>query len=81
MKTYAFRVVIEPDDGRWHAYCPALVNKGAATWGDTQEEALKHIQEVVAMVVEELVKDGEPLPQEPPQEVQVFAEPMVAVTF
>lgn len=81
MKTYAFRVVVEPDEDRWHAYCPALVEKGAATWGHTQEEALKNIQEVVQMVVEELVKDGEALPQEPLQEVQVFAEPRVAVTL
>jgi hypothetical protein len=25
MKTYTFKVVVEPDEDRWHAYCPALV--------------------------------------------------------
>jgi len=45
VKTYLFRVVIEPDDGKWRAYCPALEEKGAATWGNTFEEALKNIQE------------------------------------
>jgi len=30
-----------------------LEQYGGATWGITQEEALKHIQEVVQMVVEE----------------------------
>ena len=32
------------------------------TWGAIREEALKHIREVVEMVVAELVEDGEPLP-------------------
>lgn len=80
MKTYLFRVVIEPDDGRWHAYCPVLEEKGAATWGYTPEEALKNIYEVVQMVVEEMLKDGESIPEEPPEEVQVLPEPCVAVT-
>ena len=53
MKTYTFRVIVEPDGDRWHAYCPALEQYGGAMWGITQEEALKHIQEVVQMVIEE----------------------------
>lgn len=81
MKTYVFKVVVEPDDGQWHAFCPALEDKGAATWGETREEALKNIQEVVQMVVEELVRDGEPLPEEPEEDVRVFPEPRVAVTI
>src|ERR1035437_4837735 len=52
MKTYNFRIVVEPDGERWHAYCPALVGQGGATWGHTQQEALKNIQEVVQMVAE-----------------------------
>jgi predicted RNase H-like HicB family nuclease len=48
MKTYTFRVIVEPDGDRWHAHCPALEQFGAATWGVTQEEALKHIQDVRA---------------------------------
>jgi len=31
MKTYTFNVVVEPDEDRWHAYCPVLVHQGAAT--------------------------------------------------
>lgn len=80
MQSYAFRVVVEPDEDRWHAYCPALEDRGAATWGESQDEALRHIREVVEMVVQELIKDGEPLPQEPLEDVQVFAEPRVLVT-
>jgi predicted RNase H-like HicB family nuclease len=79
MKTYLFRVVIEPDDGRWRAYCPAPEEKGAATWGNTFEEALKNIREVVQMVVEEMLKDGEPIPEEPSGDVKVFPEVHIAV--
>ena len=62
MKTYTFKVVVEPDEDRFHAYCPVLQQQGAATWGHTEEEALKHIHEVVRIVVEELLKDGESIP-------------------
>ena len=80
MKPYVFKVVIEPDEDRWFAYCPALREQGAATWGYTPEEALKNIQEVVQMVVEELVEDGEPIPVKPKREVMIFSNPLVAVT-
>lgn len=58
MKTYSFKVAVEPHEDRWHAYCPVLVNQGAATWGHTRHEALQHIQEVVPMVVESLIEYG-----------------------
>jgi predicted RNase H-like HicB family nuclease len=35
------------------------VGQGGATWGNTQQEALKNIQEVVQMVVESLAEHGE----------------------
>lgn len=76
MKTYVFKVVIEPDEDRWSTYCPALEHLGAATWGDSREEALRHIHEVVQMIVEELLEEGEPIPED----VQVSEEPLVAVT-
>ena len=56
MNTYCFKVVVEPDEDRWHAYCPALETYGAATWGNTEAEAFRHIQEVVQMVVDELLE-------------------------
>lgn len=80
MKTYDFKVVVEPDEDRWHAYCPALKKQGVATWGYTEKEALKNIQEVAQMVVEELIEDGEYIPEEPKDEVLVFQEPRVAIT-
>ena len=81
MKTYVFRVVVQPDEDRWAAYCPALEKYAAATWGNTREEALTHIQAVVQMVVQELAEDKEPIPEEPPEEVTVSTEPRVAVTI
>ena len=60
--TYTYRVVVEPDDDAWHAYCPALQGYGGVTWGRTRAEALRHIREVVALIVVELVEDGESLP-------------------
>ena len=55
-------MVVEPDEDAWHAYCPALQAYGAATWGTTRAEALRHIREVVALVVAELIEDGEAVP-------------------
>ena len=79
MRSYTFKVVVEPDEDRWHAYCPALEARGASTWGRTREEALKHIDQVVQLIVESMVEHGEPLPQETSEEVQVTIEPRVTV--
>lgn len=80
MKTYVFRVVVEPDEERWFAYCPILEEKGGATWGYTREEALRNIKEVIEMTIEGLIERGEPIPEEPEGEVRVLPEPLVAVT-
>src|SRR6202034_2880192 len=77
MKTYNFKVVLEPDedfDGNpagWHAYCPALERLGGSTWGENREVALKNINEVVRMIVQELIEDGQPLPEGPQDSVEV----------
>jgi predicted RNase H-like HicB family nuclease len=86
MKTYNFKVVVEPDedfDGNpsgWHAFCPALERQGASTWGATQAEALKNIDELVHTVVESMLEHGEPIPDQPADQVEVTVEPRVAVT-
>ena len=76
MTTYTFKVVVEPDEDRWRAYCPALETQGAATWGHTRAEALQHIREVLEMIVAELIEEGKPIPAN----VAVSEEPLVAVT-
>lgn len=89
MKTYSFKVVVEPDEDAlgnpaWFASCPALESMGAATSGRTREEALRRINEVVRMIVQEFVEDGKPLPEGPGDSVEVEevsqAEPRIAVT-
>ena len=51
-KTYELQVVIELDeDGKYVAYCPTL--KACYTQGDTFEEAMENIQDVVTMCLEE----------------------------
>jgi predicted RNase H-like HicB family nuclease len=75
--TYTFKIVVEPDEDRWRAYCPALEVQGAATWGWTREEALQNIREVLEMIVAELIEEGEPVPAN----AAVSEEPLVAVTL
>jgi predicted RNase H-like HicB family nuclease len=76
LTTYTFKIAIEPDEDRWRAYSPTLEHLGAATWGYTREEALRHIREVLELVVAELVEDGEPVPVD----AQASEEPLVSVT-
>ena len=69
MKNHVFKIVVEDDeheDGRpaFRAYCPALESMGAATWGDTREEAVKHIGEVLQMIADELSGEGKEIPPE-----------------
>ena len=75
MKSYLFRVVVEKDEDVWRAYVPELESRGAATWGHSKDEALRNIEEVLQMVVEDLLQEGESLPQG----VTVAHGPMVAV--
>jgi len=80
MKTYTFKVIVEPDEGGYHAYCPALRRYGAVTQGTTEEDALKNINEVVQMIVDELLEDGVELPAASDDDVEVFEGTRVAVT-
>ena len=100
MKTYAFQVVLEkdkwpdePDENAvWRAYIPALEHKGAASWGYTQKEALKNLQDAVDLLVEYLLEQGEEIdfeslladqeesPSEPSSQIQVSDVPLIAVT-
>ena len=79
MKSHAFRVVVEPDNGRWHAYCPVLEGRGAVTWGRSEREALNNIRQVVQMVVDDMVEEGEALPSEPSEDLQMSPASRVVV--
>lgn len=76
MRSYVFRVVLEPDEQAWRAYIPDLEAKGGATWGKTKEEALRNIHEVAQLVIESRIEDGEALPQG----ITEMDEPVIAVT-
>lgn len=76
VNTYIFPVVLEKADDAWHVCVPELEHKGAATWGATKEIALRNIQEVMQMIVEEMLEDGETLPDS----VQVSNHTAVAVS-
>jgi predicted RNase H-like HicB family nuclease len=76
MTSYVVQIVLEPDEDAWRAYVPDLESRGAATWGQTREEALRNIQDVAQMVIEELVEEQVPLPAS----VHVASGAVVAVT-
>jgi len=59
-KEHVFEVIIEPDENRYHAYFPSL--KGCRTWGHTEEEAYKNIQEALELYLEALIEEGDPIP-------------------
>ncbi|MCH8309942.1 MAG: hypothetical protein IIB17_05515 [Chloroflexi bacterium] len=58
MKSYVFKVGLEPDEEGWRAFYSPWEEIGASTWGLTQEEALKNIQEVLGMIVEEFAEES-----------------------
>jgi predicted RNase H-like HicB family nuclease len=60
VQRYVFPVVIERDGDGYYAVCPAL--QGCYTQGDTYEEALKNIEEVIQLHVEDRLANGEPVP-------------------
>ena len=65
MKTYIFRVVVEPDEDRYYAEIPTLPD--CHSWGYTYEEALKNIKEAAELCLETMIEDGEAIPEEDPQ--------------
>ena len=74
MKTYSVRIQLqEEDDGRWSVWAVDL--PGCATWGHTQQEALRYIQEAVEGYIETLIKNGLPIPPG----VQAADEPLITV--
>ena len=100
MKTYTFQVVIEEDewlderikDPVWRAYIPELVHQGASSWGYTQKEALKNLQDAVDLLIESLLEHGEEhllesiiqhekeSASEPYSRIRVSNVPLIAIT-
>lgn len=60
---YEYTVLLEPDeDGGYTVTVPAL--PGVATEGDTLQEALAMARDAIALYLEDLAADGEPIPIE-----------------
>ncbi len=81
MKTYNFMVVIEPDEDRWFAYCPALEDRGGATWGYTKDEARANIYEVLEMTLASMIDHGEPIPEAHVPGHNAAEESFIAITI
>ncbi len=58
--TFKILIVVEPDEGEFHAYCPAL--KGLHTCGATEEEAMDNAADAAIAYLESLIKHGDPIP-------------------
>ena len=58
--TFKIQVIVEPDEGEYHAYCPAL--KGLHTGGTTAEEAYSNAIDAAIAYIETLIEDGIPIP-------------------
>jgi predicted RNase H-like HicB family nuclease len=62
MKTYQFTVIIEPDEGAYHAFVPAL--PGCHTYGTTLDEARVNIAQAMELQIKSMQENGEPIPVE-----------------
>ena len=57
---FAVQIIVEPDEGGFYAYCPAL--KGLHVGGDTEEEALQNARDATIAYLHSLIRHGEPIP-------------------
>lgn len=62
MKIYDFNVLLEPDEesGGYIVSCPSL--PGCYSQGDTIAEALDNIRETILLCLEDMLAQGEPIP-------------------
>ncbi|MEA2054340.1 MAG: type II toxin-antitoxin system HicB family antitoxin [Candidatus Thermoplasmatota archaeon] len=82
MKTYTFKAIVEKDEGKWVSYVPELKDKGGASWGRTKEEALKNLEEVIRLVLEDMAecKELEPLEKDLKKKgVIISSKPLISV--
>ncbi len=63
MKTYTYRIIIEPDENNtFHAYVPAL--SGCHSWGETIDQTRQNIRDALEAYLRSLEADGEDIPQD-----------------
>ncbi len=70
MNKYRIQVLIEEDeDGKYIASCPSL--QGCYTQGDTIEEAMENIQDVIEMCLGELLEEKQDIELLYPQIIDI----------
>ena len=60
MENYTYRIILESDEGGYHAYVPAL--RGCHTWGKTIDAARAMVRDAIDVYLRSLIADGEPVP-------------------
>jgi predicted RNase H-like HicB family nuclease len=60
MATYKLACVIENDEDGYYGYCPEL--KGCHVQGDTYEEVVANLRDVMRLLVEDRIAEKEPIP-------------------
>jgi len=83
IKSYTFKVRLEQDvfpNGKsgYFAIVPEWERRGAVAQGKTKIEALKNIQEILEMIVEEMTEKGAKVSR---RVAQTSAYPMVTVSL
>ena len=74
MTKYRYTVIVERDeDGLYVASCPAI--QGCYTQGETYEEAMENIKEVIKLHIEARKGVGDPIPIETAVEEVEVVEP------
>ena len=58
--SYTYRIIIEPDEGGYHAFVPAL--PGCHTWGKTIPETRTMVRDAIDVYLRSLVADGKEVP-------------------
>jgi len=61
MRGYRVSVVVEKDKDGYFVFCPEL--QGCYSQGDTYEEALENIRDVIHLHLEDRTASGEEIPQ------------------
>jgi predicted RNase H-like HicB family nuclease len=62
MATHCYTVLVEKENGGYHARCPAL--PGCRSYGETQKEALNNIKFSISYRLETLMAKGKPIPKD-----------------
>ena len=60
-RTYPLTIEAHPEEGGYLAYFPTL--PGCQTWGATYEAAVHNAEEALAVFMETLIANGDPIPE------------------